>query len=96
MCCEGLWRSHSALKSIFKSCVWSVGAMQEELNAALSQLQELQDNLTKLQKAHEVTQNQLRDKETINALIMSGLVGYCHSVVMLIFSGSLNCTLAQC
>lgn len=96
MCCECLWRSHSGLKSIFKPCVWSVSAMQEELNAALSQLQELKDNLTELQKAHQVTQNQLRDKETINALIMSGLVGYRHSLLMLIFSGSLNCTLAQC
>lgn len=70
--------------------------MQEELNAALSQLQKLQENLTELQKAHQVTQHELRDKETINALIMSGLVGYCHSLVMLIFSGSLNCTLAPC
>lgn len=54
--------------------------MQQELNTALSQLRELQDNLTELQKAHQVTQNQLRDKETINALIKSGLDGYCQSV----------------
>ncbi|XP_011604281.2 uncharacterized protein isoform X2 [Takifugu rubripes] len=47
--------------------------MQQELNTALSQLRELQDNLSELQKAHQVTQNQLRDKETINALIMSEL-----------------------
>lgn len=54
--------------------------MQQELNTALSQLRELQDNLSELQKAHQVTQNQLRDKETINALIMSGLDAYCHNL----------------
>lgn len=49
--------------------------MQQDLNAALSQLHELQDSLTELQKAHQDTQVQLREKEMINTLIMSGLDG---------------------
>lgn len=51
--------------------------MQQDLNAALSQLHELQDSLTELQKAHQDTQVQLREKEMINTLIMSGLDGCC-------------------
>lgn len=53
--------------------------MQQDLTAALSQLHELQDNLTDLQKAHQDTQNQLRDKEMINTLIISGADGCCHA-----------------
>lgn len=54
--------------------------MQQDLTAALSQLHELQDNLTELQKAHQDTQNQLRDKEMINTLILSGWDSCCHAV----------------
>lgn len=53
--------------------------MQQDLNAALSQLHELQDSLTELQKANQDTQTQLREKEMINTLIMSGSDGCCPS-----------------
>lgn len=46
--------------------------MQQDLTAALSQLHELQENLSELQKANQDTQTQLRDKEMINTLLMSG------------------------
>lgn len=50
--------------------------MEKDLTAALSQLHELQDNLRELQKAHQDTQNQLKEKEMINTLIVSGSDSY--------------------
>nr|XP_046238713.1 uncharacterized protein ccdc14 [Scatophagus argus] len=48
-------------------------ALQEELNTARLQLQELRDELAELQEALQDTQSQLRDREAKNTLIKSDL-----------------------
>lgn len=50
----------------------TVSTLQEELTAAQVRLQELQDDLTELREALQVTRSQLRDGEAKNALIASG------------------------
>ncbi|XP_047432275.1 uncharacterized protein ccdc14 [Mugil cephalus] len=47
--------------------------LQEELIAAQSKLQELQDEFAKLREAHQNTQSQLRDMEAQNALMKTEL-----------------------
>lgn len=51
--------------------------MQQDLSAALSQLRELQNNLSDLQKAHRDSQTQLEDRERANTLLRAGSGARC-------------------
>lgn len=61
----------------------SAPTLQEELAVAQLRMQELQGDLAELREALQVTQSQLRDTETQNELMKSGL-DFLRSVIVLL------------